>query len=498
MGQPISKYVLEQKRYKKQDLMEKFEYDNYEVNIFIKKLKQYGILKMVKNNSEELELSDLTDEEIEITDVDSQNDGYLYVFTFVGIFAIGDRVVKCLPKYLLQSNEIKKSSDELLLMKEIIRVLEKYNSKNQEISFANTESDNGKYSTISMMLYLLNDYYTNGLYFNEKSIVEINGEGEILWDNTINDTFAILSNNRPYYLELKTKNIVNDDEDYFRRLQMCILTECSKKLEELQLLEIFDMDKLYLSDEDIDIFGDEDYIVYRIEREKNAQFITQKLQILQVMEAYIKHRASFDNSDCIIIYGSNSFNLVWEDVCAEVFNNKLYDKISNITPNIDESYKNKSDNTLISIIEKPQWIYVNNKDYINSAKDTLKPDLISVYSKENKKVFGIFDAKYYNIILNEKLVKSQPGIQDLTKQYLYQLCYNDFIGKHNFDVVNAFLMPSDKENIVLLGKAKLDMFKNLCKPELKDILVIKLPTRKMYNYYINNKKIDINKEIDFL
>ena len=52
---------------------------------------------------------------------------------------------------------------------------------------------------------LLNDYYENGLYENDKDIIENNGNGEIHWDKTINDSFTLLSNNRPYYLELKTK-----------------------------------------------------------------------------------------------------------------------------------------------------------------------------------------------------------------------------------------------------------------------------------------------------
>lgn len=267
----------------------------------------------------------------------------------------------------------------------------------------------------------------------------------------------------------------------------------------MQLLEIFDINKLDLSEEEIDDFGDEDYITYRIEKEKSSQFIAQKQQILQAMEIYINHKVSFEDSDSISIYGSNSFNLVWENVCAEVFNNKLNEKIKNITPNLDESYKSICNNTLLSIIEKPQWIYINSgKEVINRAKDTLKPDLISIYSKENKKVFGIFDAKYYNILLNEKFVKAQPGIQDVTKQYLYQLSYNDFIKKHKFDVVNAFLIPSNDDKILLLGKVRLNMFQGLCEPEIKDILVIKLPARKMYQYYINNKKIDIDKEINFL
>ena len=40
---------------------------------------------------------------------------------------------------------------------------------------------------------------------NSKNILEVNGSGEVLWDKTINETFSILSNNRPYYIEMQTK-----------------------------------------------------------------------------------------------------------------------------------------------------------------------------------------------------------------------------------------------------------------------------------------------------
>ena len=39
--------------------------------------------------------------------------------------------------------------------------------------------------------------------------------GEILWDKTINETFAIIQNNKPYYVELQTKNTIDNDYDYF-------------------------------------------------------------------------------------------------------------------------------------------------------------------------------------------------------------------------------------------------------------------------------------------
>ena len=48
----------------------------------------------------------------------------------------------------------------------------------------------------------MNDYYEYGIYTNSEDIVEVNGEGEILWGKTIDESFALIEDNRPYYMEL--------------------------------------------------------------------------------------------------------------------------------------------------------------------------------------------------------------------------------------------------------------------------------------------------------
>ena len=46
-------------------------------------------------------------------------------------------------------------------------------------------------------LFLLEDYHQYGAYINSEDIVEVNGEGSILWGQTIDNGFALISNNRP-------------------------------------------------------------------------------------------------------------------------------------------------------------------------------------------------------------------------------------------------------------------------------------------------------------
>ena len=105
----VSQYVREQKRYTKNDLKSKFSFDEDGVEKFIKSLKAYGVLKSVKNTDDQLAMSDLMDDDVEITDETAESGDCLYVFTYVGIITCGSRVIKVYPKYLLS----KKDEDDL-------------------------------------------------------------------------------------------------------------------------------------------------------------------------------------------------------------------------------------------------------------------------------------------------------------------------------------------------------------------------------------------------
>lgn len=51
------------------------------------------MLKSVKNSMTQLEMSDLLDEDIEITDETAVSGDCLYVFTYVGVITSGSRIV---------------------------------------------------------------------------------------------------------------------------------------------------------------------------------------------------------------------------------------------------------------------------------------------------------------------------------------------------------------------------------------------------------------------
>lgn len=482
----VSSYVREQKRYTKNELKSIFSFDEAGVEKFIKSLKAYGVLKSVKNNTAQLEMSDLLDEDIEITDETAESGDCLYVFTYVGVITSGSRVIKVYPKYLLSQKE------PLAEMKQIIKVLERYsNSEEQIINIFNGDGENRSFNILAVILFLLNDYYEYGIYTNSEDIIEINGEGEILWGKTIDESFAMIEDNRPYYMEFYTGKTVEDDMDYFKRLHECVLTECSKQLHDAQLDDLFGMDALALSEETLLDFGDRDYILERLHKELNIQFNTRRQILLKTIYTYISQdRRMLEENDGISMFGTTAYHAVWEKVCATVFDNKLSTTLGQLkmaVPLADE-FKDRSSETLISIIEKPKWKGIDMEEV--DATDTLIPDLISIPQINGADYFLIFDAKYYNIQLEKgKSLRGNPGVGDVTKQYLYQLAYKDFIKAHNISVVkNCFLMPTEKNVIIKKGIVRMPMLEAL---GLENIQIRLIPASMLYERYLAKGKMNM-------
>lgn len=488
----ISEFIREQKRYTRDDLKLILSCSDTEVIRIIKKLKDYGILKTVKNTNEQLNMSDLANEDVEVSNEDEFTVKYLYVFVFVGIIIVEGRVLKCYPKYLFKA---KNPTEEL---KQVMKVLKKYNSKEQLIHMYNNSNGITIFNRLAIIIYLINDYFENGVYTNTQDIVEINGMGEIYWDRTINNSYPIINDNCPYYVELQTKRRINDETDFFKRLHECILTSCSKELRESDLLELLDMEGTDLSDEILDDFGDDDYILYRLEKEMNVQFNTRKQTILKIMEALIVNKGSINELDSFTMLGTNKFNLVWEKVCAEVMDNQLHIPINalgidNIVIPKGVIYTNEDE--LISVIGKPKWqgYAEDESEFEKQGKKTLTPDIISIYRYDQGTDFIIFDAKYYTIQLEVmKELCGEPGVSDITKQYLYQLAYKDFISVNKFsNIRNCFLMPTEEEGtngVIKKGSVRMDMFAAL---GLEKIQVRQLSAKRMFEYYLVDKKINI-------
>lgn len=449
-------------------------------------LKKYGVVKSVKKTKPEFE--DLSNEDIILTDVVDNSGDIEYVFDYVGVVLLEGHVFKCYPKYITSTDE---PIDEL---KQVLKVIKKYNSSEQLVHLFNGEDDDKIFNRLAVSLHLLEEYFSYGLYTNQHEIIETNGEGEILWDKTINETFAIIQNNNPYYIELQTQSVVNNDSDYYKRLHECVLSECSRELSKVGLLDLFEISEVELTEATIDSFGDIDYILHRLQSEIQTQYINRKQNLLKTIYTYIANSRTNKEDISYSLYGTNSFNLVWEKVCSENFGSVLDRRISELPLSDAPEYEKIKNNTLRSIIDRPHW-HKNDPRCEDGNVDTLKPDLICVYPvNEDEYCFGIYDAKYYCIDFEPcrsgwKVI-GQPGVGDVTKQYLYQLAYDDFIEKQGYKYVqNMFFCPQEtaEKNY---GYVEMNMIHQIGNKKLENIAIVKLCAVEMYDLYLSNRQIE--------
>lgn len=386
-----------------------------------------------------------------------------FYFNFVGVVFVDDCVLKVYPKYIdlpvdkyfSEADDKTKSSIEKHFS-QVLRVIKILSSINQDSSL--NQQTQEKYNHIGMQIFLLEDYYRNGIYQNKETIIETNGDGEIDWDKTINETTAIIKSNKPYYVELQTINTRSNEFDYFKMLHESILCQCSQTLRKTGLLSYLGMTPCELSGMPLSFFGDVNYIRYRLQQEIRTQFVTKKRNQLVSLLTYITETTGHKSSESFKLFGTNSFEQIWESVCKSVFDDlylnkhRLRNSQLNDSPKISELIKNgiiknipKDDRdisdgaTFKSMIENSRWTIGN---YPYTPSGNLTPDIISIDEQEN---FYILDAKYYIIKINkgEKSIENQPGIQDVLKQFAYEKAYSSFLRDFRFfNTVNAFIVPS--------------------------------------------------------
>lgn len=464
--------MQELKPYSFFDLQNEFHTSEEELKNILKSLSLMNIVKRLSKDVSKVELEELLETD-SLDKLNAELEGNIYVFKYVGMLVIGNVCLLIYPKYAV--SYLNDSINNFQKLKQLISVIRKYQSKEQKIGFS-SQVDVDNFNLLSIALELIYSYYDHGLYSNDKQIIEQNGCGEILWEKTINESTAYFSNGLPIYMDTFTVNQENNEQDYFRRLHAFILSEVCKKLKEI--LRILDIDTINISSEKREHFGSSEYILYRINQEVSSQFVTFKQNILNLLKKYIEEDSGKNSSTNVSFAGTNSFNLVWEDVCSEVMD----DCINKSIKELGLSYsKNPKQSALLSdVIAKPKWKH-NLSGNVHLANKTLIPDIVTI----NGNKLSIYDAKYYKIKLDDKCVDKQPGVGDITKQYLYELAYKDFAKENNLVIdSNAFLMPTDGKEEKKIGTASIDIFYGLGDIRLHDIDVILKPCEEMYEIYL--------------
>lgn len=241
-------------------------------------------------------------------------------------------------------------------------------------------------------------------------------------------------------------------------------------------------------EEDINIseLGDDKSILLILERELSEVYEDRKINVIKSIIALVNNKYNSNGEDHLDIYGTKTFHVIWEYALGKTLENEYSEKYH-------------------KAMDKPQWFFKQNNKYekVQSSKKTLIHDIVKVL--DNK--LYIFDAKYYNIAYEKhgdqlKIIGNPniPGIQDITKQFLYENILLKNLGlQHSY---NVFLFPTAQnleKGYEIIGLIKFDYFDN------QYIYNLYIDANKLFNVYLDSQNIfkDIfkylkNDQVNFL
>lgn len=489
---------------------------------YFKELKEYTLdeilIKVGKDDKDKKRVEALLRNQNFITTKTDPDTGVKrYSFEYVGVIILGDFVFRIIPKYISEDTpDFEQIIDAKFgkILKVIRKVLKKNIPQLDYGTFKETE-----YNFLQSAISLIEDYYFYGLYSNNIDFIEENGDSEVSWDETIAYVTPVHVNNFHIYDPVLTWDITNDETNLIREIHSVVLAECSDKLKKYGLLEILSVSPVNLTRKKLKELGEPEHIVEILRKELANQYATQKQLIIKMLINYIDNeylknvsRKGLSGSFSRSYYGVNLFWPIWEEICKIVLKGDVQRSIEDL-PILPKYRKSKYYNInkglkLIDIIKKPVWVkkcIEENGDFseISVETDTYKPDAICIYKLDkdfspdgdNNYSFAILDAKYYvfDIIKYDKstgkFTGNHPGIEDITKQFMYQQAYKDLIKKLGYKKVhNAFLCPTDEKSC-RFGKVQFDLIQSMQnRGNLKDIQVIKINADNIYDWFLANKK----------
>ncbi|WP_182007312.1 LlaJI family restriction endonuclease [Priestia aryabhattai] len=392
-----------------------------------------------------------------------------YKLRYVGFFIFNNRLCFSFPKYT--------KTDDNKLARDLINLFREYSSREKleedEIETLGSLDYYEHFSLISVIIFILQDYFDNGIYIDEISTYEIDGNGEINWDKTIENIYAYNLKNQSIYLNFYTDKLLTDEKNIITTIHKYVLSECSAYIQKTGMDLFFEFPNVNFDIEQEEI-GSIEFMLSHLQDEINIQYNDWKQLVLKTLYMFLSNKSRLNNSNSLSLFGTRSFHNVWEKVCSFVFNS-IYSEIKEQ-----------------GIIDKPVWELHAGKNQVES-KRTLTPDIITKHSSKGEEYLLILDAKYYNPKFKDKSIHNTPELEDITKQYMYELALKDYYIQNGYTkVINAFLFPNENNEIEVIGKTSIDFLKKL---SLQDITLINIPGSKVYENYIRRQKFSVN-EID--
>lgn len=395
---------------------------------------------------------------------------------FVGIKYKKDKVYIYLPigydKEIFNVEKelsLKQKTDLLLFLKTVNLVKSLYNEKT-ELGINSGENNEIPYNSF---LWLINDYFNNGLYQEVEKRYFQKSHGKINWKRTLNSE---------HYFE--NDRVVYVDPYYESNVQInTLITELNNFCLHISFKYIgflfgkFNLLKCNLKEEKVK--ENLKYYINIINKELSKSFNDRKKLLLSSMKKIIEmsFNENIANQES---FGTRKYEYAWEKMINTTLGTKI--DISKFFPNA----------------------YWNIQGQIGEDKSKLRPDSILIDSR-TKKIY-ILDAKYYKYGITGNMY-DLPHTDSIQKQITYgdHIANNPQIyGIEKNSIFNAFILPFNKnkepfkcsESMKYLGFASSAWRDKKANYNYEKISLLLMDTKYVIDCFYHNEKADIAKLIE--
>lgn len=359
---------------------------------------------------------------------------------------------------------------DLLLLLKTVALVKSLN--NEKTDFGDNIGNNDEVPYNSF-IWIISDYFNNGLYQEIDKKYSQKGHGKINWKKTLNSE---------HYFEDASVTFINPY--YESSIQRStLITELNNYCLHISFKYIgFLFGKVFLPECNINEESIKDNIQYYmdvINKELSKSFNDRKKTLLTNMKRILM--MNFDDSfEVQPTYGTRRYEYAWEKMVNDTLGSKI--DISKFFPNA----------------------YWNIQGKVEEDKSKLRPDSILLNSN---KVY-ILDAKYYKYGITGN-ISDLPHTDSIQKQ----ITYGDHIsnnpqtyGVEKNNIYNAFILPFNKDekpfkcddNIKYMGYANSAWRDKKENYNYEKILLLLIDTKYMIDCFYQREIADLKKLIELI
>ena len=403
-------------------------------------------------------------------------DGPVFILRYVGIISIGNHVLSILPKYVDFLNEPEICAKHTKLLVSVFQNYSRVASEFEGVDFFADSPQEEYFSEPAVADDIIQHYCQYGLWSRQERHLTLSGSGSVNWTKTVEAIQPLITQQSVFYPQTYYNSNRTQDSHIVLLIHEWAVMYCLEKYGSI----LPDYEGVTHNGDptaSLDALGDSDYIEVVLEKALTESFIDSDVRILQNLMWLVRQQSNQSGEPQITFYGTGSFKYVWEAACRAAFGDMSK------SPGLSKVFK------------APTWINRVKKNFTNQ-QNKLRPDIVSFSVGESNSTLLLIDAKYYLIMFRDGTIMSNPGIEDVSKQILYQHILEldaDSPLKAPVSTINTFAFPDlmglDYDSNVMnsvWGYIDSRMPASITVP----IMVLFLPPDKVFNAYLANHTIE--------